>query len=156
MELAIFPFNIFGMLQSLSCQVRLQAARGHPLATGTAHLHGVRVAQRWSSPETLLGNASIDSRCGDPLPYKRRHGQGSPQRLLNEAPPRSIPGLDRLAPRARRAGGWCQWPMDGHGQPAGALDKGVIARAASCQQHACLHHDDAQRHWSRACSQGRV
>ena len=25
--------------------MRLQAARGHPLATGTAHLHGVRVAQ---------------------------------------------------------------------------------------------------------------
>ena len=30
---------------SLPCRVRLQVTCGHPLATGTAHLHGVRVAQ---------------------------------------------------------------------------------------------------------------
>ena len=39
----------------------------------------------------------------------------------------------RLAPRVCRAGGRCRWPMDGHGRPAGTSDKGMTARAASCQ-----------------------
>ena len=58
---------------SFPCPMCLQAARGHPLATGTAHMHGERVARGESSPGTLLGGAWCSIRCGDPFQYKRRH-----------------------------------------------------------------------------------
>ena len=37
------------------CPWFLQAARGHPLATGTTHLHGLRMAQGESRPGNALG-----------------------------------------------------------------------------------------------------
>ena len=43
--------------------------------------------------------------------------------------------INRMEPRGRRAGGWCAWPMDGHGWCADACHDGVIARTASC--HSC-------------------
>ena len=62
--------------------------------------------------------------------------KGPLQRLPYKAPPKSIAGLNLLVPRARQAGGRCQWPMGGHGRHARTLDEDVTARAASC--HSCL------------------
>jgi hypothetical protein len=60
---------------------------------------------------------------------------GWSQRLAR-ASPKSIPGLNQMEPHGRRAGGWCEWPMDGHMRCADVLDDGVTARAAMC--HSCL------------------
>jgi hypothetical protein len=56
------------------------------------------------------------------------------QRLV-QAPPKDFPGLNRLEPRERRAGGWREWPMDGHGWCANVLDGGVTARAVRCHSY---------------------
>jgi hypothetical protein len=46
--------------------------------------------------------------------------------------------LNRMEPRERWAGGWREWPMDGHRRCADILDGGVTAREASF--HSCPLH----------------
>src|SRR4051794_31426887 len=61
-------------------------------------------------------------------------GKGSlQQRLANEATPKAVPRRALLVPRACHAEGRCQWPIGGRWQPAGAPDRDLTARAASCQ-----------------------